>query len=332
MATFTPKFSDVRTSLIFCFQLKKTVVEAHQMLVEAYGNHALYMTQCRLWYKKFQRGDFDVSSEGHGRPSKKFEDADLKPLLEEDDDQTQKQLAEQLNVDQSTVSRRLKAMGMILKLGRTVPHKLTKRQQENRKTTCQILHNRYKKKAFLHRNITGDEKWIYFENPKRKRSYVKRTEQPQMTARPNRFGKKAMLCVFRNQAGVIWWNLLNHEETVTSERYNQQLIDLDRELCKNRPEYRRRQLKPILLDDNAPPHRGKPAKDIVQSLNWEQLPHAAYSPDLTPSDYHLFASLGHALAKQRFDSYENVKKRMGEWFNSKDQLFFWQGIHKLPER
>lgn len=31
---------------------------------------------------------------------------------------------------------------------------------------------RYKRKSFLHRIVTGDEKWIYFENPKRKRSLV----------------------------------------------------------------------------------------------------------------------------------------------------------------
>ena len=31
---------------------------------------------------------------------------------------------------------------------------------------------RYKRKSFLHRIVTGDEKWIYFENPKRKRSWV----------------------------------------------------------------------------------------------------------------------------------------------------------------
>jgi len=36
--------------------------------------------------------------------------------------------------------------------------------------------------------------------------------------------------------------------------------------------------------------------------------HAAYSPDLAPSDYHLFASISHALDEQRFGSYEDVKK------------------------
>ena len=64
----------------------------------------------------------------------------------------------------------------------------------------------------------------------------------------------------------------------------------------------------------------------------EVLPPAAYSLDLAPSDYHLFASMGYALAEQRFDSYEDVKKWLDEWFAAKGEGFYWRDIHKLPER
>ncbi|GFV85993.1 mariner Mos1 transposase [Trichonephila clavipes] len=62
----------------------------------------------------------------------------------------------------------------------------------------------------------------------------------------------------------------------------------------------------------------KPTKDIVKELGWEPLAHAAYSPDLAPSDYHLFASFGLALADQRF-TYENVKSWPDDWLASKDR-------------
>jgi len=52
------------------------------------------------------------------------------------------------------------------------------------------------------------------------------------------------------------------------------------------------------------------------------LSHAAYSPDLALSCYHLFASMGHALAEQRFDSYEDVKKWFDEWFAAKGEDFY----------
>ncbi|GFS60107.1 mariner Mos1 transposase [Trichonephila clavipes] len=86
------------------------------------------------WFEKFQNGDFDVRNEERDSPAKKIEDAKLQVLFDEDDGQTQVHLAEQLNVDQSAVSRRLKSMGTIIKVGRWVPHELMERQQENRKS------------------------------------------------------------------------------------------------------------------------------------------------------------------------------------------------------
>lgn len=115
MSNFVPENFHLREALIFCFHLKKNASESHRMLVEAYGEHALSQSQCVRWFQKFNSGDFDVRNEERGRPPKKFKDAELKALLDEDDAQTQQQLAKQLNVDRCTVSRRLKAMGMILK-------------------------------------------------------------------------------------------------------------------------------------------------------------------------------------------------------------------------
>ncbi|PRD17653.1 UNVERIFIED_CONTAM: mariner\T [Trichonephila clavipes] len=113
MSNFMPSDHDLRTALIFCYHLKKIAAESHQMLVEAYGGNALSRAQCYRWFEKFQN------------------DAELLALLDEDDGQTQEHLAEQLNVDQSTVFRRLKAIDKIIKVGGWVPRELTNRQQEN---------------------------------------------------------------------------------------------------------------------------------------------------------------------------------------------------------
>ena len=51
-----------------------------------------------------------------------------------------------------------------------------------------------------------------------------------------------------------------------------------------------------------------------------------------PTDYHFFASIGHALVELRFGFYEDVKKWLDEWFTAKRKIFYWRGIHKLPER
>jgi len=64
-------------------------------------------------------------------------------------------------------------------------------------------------------------KRIYFENPKRKRSLIIPGESS--TIRPNRYGRKTMLCVWWDQKDVIYYELLKPGETVNTERYRQQM-------------------------------------------------------------------------------------------------------------
>ena len=60
---------------------------------------------------------------------------------------------------------------------------------------------------------------------------------------------------------------------------------------------------------------------MLEVLSWKVLPHVAYSPDLAPSDYHLFAFMTYAVTEQRFDSYNDVKKWLDEWFAAKGDDF-----------
>lgn len=96
--------------------------------------------------------------------------------------------------------------------------------------------------------------------------------------------------------------------------------------------YELKSLKKILLHDNARPHVAAPVKKYLETLDWEVLPHPPYSPDIAPSDYHLFRSVAHALTAQRFTSYEDTKNWVDSWITSKDKEFFRRGIRMLPER
>ena len=100
------------------------------------------------------------------------------------------------------------------------------------------------------------------------------------------------------------------------------MIDLNLALREKRPEYQTRQHKAILLDDNASSHTAKPVKETIKSFSWQILSHAAYSLDLAPSDYYLFASMGDALAKQCFTSYENVQNGSMIGLPQKSNSFF----------
>lgn len=314
------------------FFSKKSAAACHRTLVEVYGAHAPSVDTVERWFTRFKNGDFDVQDKDKGRPPKLVEDAELQTLLDSDATQTQQQLAEQLGASRQTISRRLHAMGKIQVAGKWVPHELNERQQENRKVQCEILLGRHGRKGFLHRIVTGDEKWIFYDNPKRKKSWVSPGERARSTPRPNRFGHKAMLCVWWDQKGVVYHELLKPGETVNGERYRQQMINLNHALIEKRPEWARRHGKVILLHDNAPAHTTRVVKDTLSALNWEVLPHPPYSPDLAPSDYHLFSSMSHALADQHFVNFGEVEKWVSDFFSSKPEQFYRQGIHALPER
>lgn len=51
---------------------------------------------------------------------------------------------------------------------------------------CEQLLARYKRKSFLHRIVTGDEKWIHYDNPKRKKSWGLPGHASTSTAKPNK--------------------------------------------------------------------------------------------------------------------------------------------------
>ena len=69
-----------------------------------------------------------------------------------------------------------------------------------------------------------------------------------------------------------------------------------------------------------------------KSLGWEVLPHPPYSPDLAPSDFHLFRSLEHFISGKRFINVHEVEAELNSFISSKDVNFFERGIKKLPSR
>lgn len=172
----------------------------------------------------------------------------------------------------------------------------------------------------------------FFDNPKRSSAYVKPgTSAPQVPKR-NIHGAKVMLCIWWDSKGVVYYELLKPSQTVTAELYKEQLTRLQQALEEKRPEWLDRHAKIILQHDNARPHVAKAVKDHINELKWEVLPHPPYSPDLAPSDFHLFRSMQHGLSGQSFKNYAEVKNWIDSWLASKEPEFFFRGIHLLPEK
>jgi len=67
---------------------------------------------------------------------------------------------------------------------------------------------------------------------------------------------------------------------------------------------KRAQTSVSFLQDNARPHVASRTMDTIQKPKWNVLPHPPYSPDLAPSDYHLFGPLKEYLGRKRFRNYK----------------------------
>ena len=171
----------------------------------------------------------------------------------------------------------------------------------------EMLLERHKKKLFLHRIVTDDKKWNHYDNPKRKKSYVKPGQPAKSTPKPNIHGAKVMLCIWWDQKGVLYYELLKPGETINGESYGTQLIRLKRAIAEKRPGYATRNKAIIFHHDNARPHVAIPVKNYLENSGWVVLPHPRYSPDLDPSDYHLFRSMQNTLTGIRFTSEQGME-------------------------
>ena len=102
------------------FIQNKSTAEAHRILDETYGsNNTLSDTTCRDWFRRFKNNDFKLEDKERSGAPKKFENKKLEEILHEDRSLTLAKLGKTLQVDESTVSKRLEvlASGMIQKQG-----------------------------------------------------------------------------------------------------------------------------------------------------------------------------------------------------------------------
>jgi histone-lysine N-methyltransferase SETMAR len=71
---------------------------------------------------------------------------------------------------------------------------------------------------------------------------------------------------------------------------------------------------------------------VVGKFGWENLDHPPYSPDLVPSDFHLFPKMKEFLGSKWMATGEEVKETVMDWLNRPSANFCDEGIVKLVQR
>jgi hypothetical protein len=72
----------------------------------------------------------------------------------------------------------------------------------------------------------------------------------------------------------------------------------------------------VFLHDNAHPHTDPHTQALLEYFNWELFNHPSYSPDIAPSDYHLFTYLKNWLGSQSFSNNEELMEAVKTWLSS----------------
>lgn len=324
--TFTRE--QVHTCLLFEFRLGNKAVDAHRHLCQAFGEDVASLKTCYNWYSRFASGDYAVEDKPRsGRPSEVDNDA-LRELVESDPRLTVREMSSILGCSHSTIADHLAKIGKVSKLGSWVPHELTQKDRDQRSDACTLLLSRRRHFNWLDSILTGDEKWVLYVNHTRKRQWVAADEDPQPQPKGDLHPRKVMLSVWWDTRGVVYFELLPHNATITAAYYCSQLQKLSAELERVRAGHG----KILFLHDNARPHTAKSTRQKLLELGWEVLPHPPYSPDLAPSDYHLFRSLQNNLQGKKFDDREELESYIRNFFITKPVSFYRDGIHALPTR
>jgi len=118
----------------------------------------------------------------------------------------------------------LKSLDFIKKLDVWVSHELKEIHLTNCMSVCDQLIKREENDPFLKRMITGDEKWIIYNNVSRKRSWNRRSEAPERQAKAEIHQKKVMLS--------MWWNWKRPFSTSYFQR-TKRLIPMFVSSCRN---------------------------------------------------------------------------------------------------
>ncbi|XP_054005260.1 histone-lysine N-methyltransferase SETMAR-like [Hylaeus anthracinus] len=275
-------------------------------ICSVYGEGLITDRAVRNWFIKFRSRDTTLKDKPRaGRPFD-FDDNLLKAILMQNPRQSTRGIAGRLNTSQSTVNRHLEKLGEVSKLGVWVSHNLSEWNKEDRMSIATSLLSRVKNEPFLNRIVTGDEKWVTYDNIVRKKQWLNKDQPPLPDPKANIHGKKIFL-------------------------YVQQLQRVLEKLHEKRPALINRR-NVILLHDNARPHTARVTQEKILELGWSVLPHPPYSPNLAPTGYHLFCSLQNFLNGKTFNSEEQARQAVENFFQPKPTTFYKDGIDKLPGR
>ena len=162
------------------------------------------------------------------------------------------------------------------------------------------------------------------------RSGRKQTQSSENNVNVQPSVRTLILTEFWEVNDVLLVDFLPPGETIHDVRYGQALEKLREAVRRKRPCCLTKGI--IIQHDNATPHTTNLTTDWLRKYCWHVLTHTPHSPDLAPSDYHLFVPLKSHLAGQSFLTDEDLIEAVHMLLRSLDVTFFREGMFSLLHR
>jgi len=141
---------------------------------------------------------------------------------------------------------------------------------------------------------------------------------------------KLLASIFWDQDGILLIDYIPKSQTIYAEYYSSLLVQLKDILREKRCG---KVTKGVLfLHDNVPAHWALASQKKLAYLGFQFLDHPPYSPDLAPSDYHLFPGLKKELKSRHFSSDAEFIAAAETWLDGQICGFFLSGLQKLEQR
>lgn len=331
---------EIRSVIRFLNAKKVKPSEIYRQICEVYGQTAMSDSMVRRWVRQFNEGRDQVHDEERcGRPSLVTDE--LVHAIEEKLKQNRKFTISALAMEFPQISRSLihEIVNEKLKFrklcSRWVPKILTEQHKKQRMGSALQFLTRYNEDGddFLSRIVTGDETWVSYDTPETKRQSMewRHTSSP-TKVKPKQIltPRKLMCTVFWDRKGILLIDFLPRGQTINAHVYCETIKKLRRAIQNKRRGLLSKGV--VFFHDNARPHTANVTKELLQEFDWDVFDHPPYSPDLAPSDFHLFLHLKSFLGGRHFNDDDELKEHVTTWLKTQAATFYEEGIQKLVPR
>jgi len=248
-------------------------------------------------------------------------------LIFEDRRISAKSIAEQLGISREWVGSIIHEDLDMRKVSvKSVPKCLNADEERQRCQSSEQIWEFFRRYSndFLLRLVNMDETWLYNYDPGTKQQSMEWRHSG--SPRPKKFrvqksAGKVLASILGDQDGILLVDYLPKGQTINAEYYSSLLVQLKDILKEKR---RGKVTKVVLfLHDSAPAHRALASQKKLAYLGFRCLDHPPCSPDLAPSDYHLFPGIKKNLKARHFSSDAKVIAAADTWLDGQPSEFFF---------